>query len=282
MVDRFAVKIAYLGKNYHGFQRQKPGIKTIEGAIFQTLIKLGIVDKSTKARYSAAGRTDAGVHAIGQVIAFDSLRQDIHLEELNQFFPEDIFAWGLAKVDGDFNARRHAEKRTYRYFTLYAEEDLQLMEKGLSYLLGTHNFEHFCKKPVILPSGKPKSTILTLDVASVQLLEKSNLLMFEFTSESFLWNQVRRMVSMIMEIGKNSKTIDVLQETLEPTLKIPKGGIRPASPDGLVLYEVKYTNVHFSPIEKRYLIENELQKIINSYTSTLAVLNEFKKAILIL
>lgn len=280
MVDRFAVKIAYLGTNYHGFQRQKSGVKTIEGEIFYTLTKLGIIDKLPKARYTAAGRTDAGVHALGQVIAFDSLKQEIHLDELNHCFPDDIFAWGLAKVDGDFNARRHAQKRTYRYFIPFAGENLQLMEKGLSCLLGTHNFEKFCKKTNNLPSGKPKSTILTLDVASVQLLEKNNLLMFEFASESFLWKQVRNMVSMIRIIGRAIQPISALQAALEPTLKMPKGGIRPVSPDGLVLYDVNYSKINFSPIEKKYLVEKELQKKISAYTSTLAVLDELKKSIL--
>ncbi len=280
MVNRFAVKIAYLGTNYHGFQRQKSGVKTIEGEIFYTLTKLGIIDKLPKARYTAAGRTDAGVHALGQVIAFDSLKQKIHLDELNHYLPEEIFAWGLAKVDGDFNARRHAKKRTYRYFIPYTRENLPTMEKGLSYLLGTHNFEKFCKRTNDLPSGKPKSTILTLEVASVQFLEKNNLLMFEFTSESFLWKQVRKMVSMIIEIGRDIQPISELQEALEPTLKAPKGGISPVSPDGLVLYEVEYSKINFSPIEKKYLVEKELKKKISSYTSTLAVLNELKKSII--
>ncbi|MHA1155131.1 MAG: tRNA pseudouridine(38-40) synthase TruA [Candidatus Heimdallarchaeota archaeon] len=280
MVDRFAVKIAYLGKNYHGFQRQKTGIKTIEGEIIKTLIQLGMIDKVIKASYSAAGRTDAGVHALGQVIAFNSLRKDVHLEELNHYLPDDIFAWGLAKVKGDFNARRHAKKRTYRYYIPYAGENIPLMKKGLSYLIGTHNFENFCKKPDILHNGKQKLTNLTLDDASVQLVKKDSLLMFEFTSESFLWKQVRKMVSMILVIGREIQPISVLQDALEPTLKIPKGGIRPVSPDGLVLYEVKYSKVHFSPIEKKHLIENELKKKISSYTSTLAVLTELKKSIL--
>ncbi len=280
MIDRFAVKIAYLGTNYHGFQRQKTGIKTIEGEILYNLTKLGLIDKPTKARYSSAGRTDAGVHALGQVIAFNSLRQDVHLEELNHCFPDDIFAWGIAKVDGDFNARRHAKKRTYRYYIPYAGEDLQLMKKGLSYLLGNHNFELFCKKPDILPNGRQKSTNLTLDGASVQLLKKDNLLMFEFISESFLWKQVRKMVSMILVIGRNIQPISVIQEALEPILKAPKGGIRPVSPAGLVLYEVKYSKAHFLPLEKKYLIEKELNKKIVSYTSTLAVLTELKKSIL--
>lgn len=280
MVDRFAVKIAYLGTNYHGFQRQKTGIKTIEGEIFYTLIKLGIIDKPKKMRYTAAGRTDAGVHALGQVIAFDSLKQDIHLDELNHFFPKDIFAWGITKVDGGFNARRDAKNRTYRYYIPYAGEDIQLMEKALSYLLGTHNFEKFCKKTNDLPSGKPKSTILTLDVASVQLQEKNDLLMFEFTSESFLWKQVRKMVSIIIEIGRAIQPISALKEALEPTLKVLRGGISPVSPDGLVLYEVKYSKINFSPIEKKYLVEKELKKKISLYTSTLAVLDELKKSIL--
>ena len=67
------------------------------------------------------------------------------------------------------------------------------MEKGLAYFEGTHDFEKYCKKPDILSSGHPRSTRQTIDEASVELIEKEELLQFTFTSQSFLWNQVRKM-----------------------------------------------------------------------------------------
>ena len=280
MVNRYALKIAYLGKNYRGFQRQRAGIPTIEGVLIDTLTNLGILEKLTKARYSAAGRTDSGVHALGQVIAFDTNRNVIHLEELNHYLPDDIYAWGIAKVDSKFSARRSAKSRTYKYFISYTGEDLILMEEGLAKLLGTHNFEKYCKKPDILPSGHQKSTILTLQEASVQYLKEKNLLMFDFSSESFLWNQVRKMVSMILAIGRKKYTLETLQNSLDPNSDIPRGGIRPALPDGLVLYDVRYSDVEFSTIKKKNLIEKSLVAKMNSYSSILAVLGILSENIL--
>ena len=280
MVERFAIKIAYLGQNFRGFQRQKTGIKTVEGAIADTLKKLGILDTLAKARYSAAGRTDAGVHALGQVIAFDTTRTVIHLGELNQFLPDDIFAWAIAKVGSNFNARHSAKRRTYKYFLPYTGERIDLMEKSLTNFEGTHDFEKYCKKPDMLSSGNPRSTIQTIDKASMELLPKEELLQFTFTSQSFLWNQVRKMVSMIQDVGREVHSLEILKQSLQPALNIPKGGIRPASPDGLVLYEVYYPDIKFIPIKNKNIIEDELLKKTASLKSLLAVLNIFHEKIL--
>jgi tRNA pseudouridine38-40 synthase len=280
MAKRYALKIAYIGNSYRGFQRQRTGIPTIEGVLIETLKKIGIIEKLTKARYSASGRTDTGVHALGQVIAFDTDKSVIHLEELNHYLPDDIYAWAIAEVDSKFNARRSAKKRTYKYFTPYTGEDLILMEEGLAKLLGTHNFEKYCKKPDILPSGHQKSTILTLQEASVQYLKEKELIMFTFTSESFLWNQVRKMASMILAIGRTKYTLETLQHSLDPKSDIPRGGIRPAQPDGLVLYNVHYPDVEFTSIKKKTLIEKALLAKMNSYRSILAVLGVLNEKIL--
>ncbi len=280
MTQRYAIKIAYLGKNYQGFQRQDSSIRTIEGEIATALIELGIIKDFPSARYSAAGRTDSGVHALSQVISFDSLRDPIYLEEINQKLPEDMYAWGIAKVDNEFQARRSAAKRTYRYYINYSNEKLSIMRKALKKLVGTHDFAKLCKKPDNLPDGRPKSTILTLVTAKVRLIRKNSLLEFEFSSQSFLWHQVRKMVSLVLAIGKKEFPVKVIEQVLDPTSENIKRNTALAPAEGLILYEIEYPNILFESLMKKITIKNKLLKKLNSYNSTLAVMKLMKEFLL--
>ncbi|MFW9923206.1 MAG: tRNA pseudouridine(38-40) synthase TruA [Candidatus Thorarchaeota archaeon] len=280
MVQRYALKIAYIGKNYQGFQRQKENIKTIEGTIFSALIELGIITSDEKTRYSAAGRTDAGVSAVGQVIAFDSQKDTIYLEEINQKLPDDIYAIGIAKVPEDFNARRNAIKRSYRYFAPYNGENIRLMKQGMKKLLGTHNFEKFCKKPDKLPSGVEKSTILTLDKATLRLMKKNRLLIFDFSSRSFLWKQVRKMVSAILAIGKKKYSPQIIDLAFDMESNEPIGGIKPVPAEGLILYNVEYKNVKFEPMNKKELVLIRIQSKFDLVSSEHAVIQMMQKKLL--
>jgi tRNA pseudouridine38-40 synthase len=280
MVQRYAVKVAYLGQNYQGFQRQKKPIKTIEDTIVDVLKELNIIKEIKSARYSAAGRTDKGVNAICQVLSFDSLREDIYLEEINQFLPRDIFAWAITKVHNSFNARRDAIKRIYRYYQSYSKENLKAMKDGIKKLLGTHDFVKLCKKPDILPSGYQKSTELTLDEATFNFHEESSILEFVFSSKSFLWNQVRKMVSLMLNIGRGKYGIEMIDEVLNPKSKLPKGGIKPMPPEGLVLYDVIYLDIEFKLLGKKAIIENRLKEKLHSYNSLISILNLMKDTII--
>ena len=279
-MNRFAIKLAYIGKFYHGFQRQKKEVKTIEGTVLDILTNLNIIPENQKVRYSAAGRTDAGVNAIAQVIAFDSEREIIHLEELNQSFPDDIYAWGITKVTADFNARRDATNRSYKYFSRYKNEDLTLMKNGLSKLIGTHNFMKFCKKPDNLPSGAEKSTILTLEEAGVSYNDEKKILIFNFKSRSFLWKQVRKMVSLILDIGNLKYPLEIIDYALDIESKEPKGGIKPVSPEGLVLFDVEYPDLEFKTDFNNQLVDSRLNKKIDALTSSLEIMKLFEKIIL--
>jgi len=277
MTRRFAIKIAYIGKEYQGFQRQTESIKTVEGTIIDTLIELEIMNNVSESRYSAAGRTDKGVNAISQVIAFDSKRDEIYLEEINSILPRDIYAWAIAEVKENFHPRRDALLRTYRLYHYYFNEDLKLMTKAVKKLEGTHDFVKLCKKSDKLLDGSPKSTVLTLETAKFNL--QSNLLEFEFSSRSFLWNQVRKMVSVILDIGSGKYTPEIIDEVLDPLSSNPKGGIRPVPPDGLVLYDVYYENIDFTPIAKITSFESRLHEKLNFYSSTAAVIELMKDAL---
>ena len=280
MTKRFAVKIAYLGKNYQGFQRQKGSIPTIEEEITTTLKELEIIESLSKAQYTAAGRTDAGVNALGQVIAFDSLRDEIYLEELNQHLPNDIYAWAITTVNSDFNARKNATQRFYRYFASYNNENIKLMKQAARKLVGNHDFIKLCKTPDRYSDGSKKSTTITLEKAEISLNKEKNLLQFDFSSRSFLWKQVRKMVSLLVAIGRKEYPLSIIDDVFDLASKEPKGGIKPAPPVGLVLYKVDYTEIVFTLLKKKSLIENLIRKEISNHSSTLAVLRLIEKQII--
>ncbi|MBD3192135.1 MAG: tRNA pseudouridine(38-40) synthase TruA [Candidatus Heimdallarchaeota archaeon] len=281
MVNRFAIKIAYLGQNYYGFQRQREGIPTIEGTIINKLQEIGIIDTVEKARYSAAGRTDRGVNAIGQVIALDSLREKIYLEELNQYFPKEIYAWAIARVAPDFNARRDARSRRYHYFYPYQGENLETITTALQKIEGTHDFVKLCKGPEKQGENQwTPTTIRTIDQAKVSLTKNKKIIKFEFVSRSFLWKQVRKMVTLLTDVGKGLFTPEIMDHALNPQSKRPKGGIKPAPPEGLVLSHVAYPKIIFSKIRKKFMIENRLMDELNSRRSMISVLELMKEEIL--
>ncbi|HUT82588.1 MAG TPA: tRNA pseudouridine(38-40) synthase TruA [Candidatus Bathyarchaeia archaeon] len=280
MTQRYAVKIAYIGKNYRGFQRQETSIRTIEGEIETALSSLGIIKDFSSARYTAAGRTDKGVHALSQVISFDSLRETIYLEEINQKLPDDVYAWGIAKVDNDFHARRAVKKRTYRYYINYSNEKLALMRKALKKLIGTHDFVKLCKKPDDLSDGRPKSTVLTLVTAKVHLLRKKDILEFEFSSQSFLWHQVRKMVSLVLAIGKREFPVKAIDQALDPTSERLKRNSVLAPAEGLVLYKIEYSGIQFESSTKKIFYKEKILGELNRYNSTLAVAQLMKKFLL--
>ena len=113
---RTALKVAYIGTDFHGFQVQ-PDVKTIEGELLRALSELNIIDNRHSANYIAAGRTDKGVHAIGQVIAFDTDNPDMVMPRaINSRLPGTIWTWAWSEVvPPGFDPRRDTLSREYRY-----------------------------------------------------------------------------------------------------------------------------------------------------------------------
>ena len=158
---RYFGKVAYSGEGYLGFQRQPKG-KTVQNEIEKQLTLLC----GAKTEIRAAGRTDAGVHALGQTFTFDaSPIEDVaaFLKALNRLLPEDILVLGLAPVADDFDARYNAIGKVYRYqFTIDKRDPLQVGKiaqlrrddfkfeaflRGLKPFIGEHNFQNFTTKP---------------------------------------------------------------------------------------------------------------------------------------
>ena len=111
-MKRTALKIGYIGTNFHGFQRQ-PDLRTVEEELIYHLRKLGYIDDLKKSRFRIAGRTDAGVHSLGNVISFQS-EKEVRVNEINNSLPDDIQILAKAPVRFGFKPR-YAEMRQYRY-----------------------------------------------------------------------------------------------------------------------------------------------------------------------
>lgn len=226
---RYAVRLAYLGRDYSGFQNQ-PNMKTVEGTLLNALEKIGWIDNPQDSKYNYAGRTDQGVNALSQTIAFNTQKKLI-LPALNTNLPKDMRCWAYSPVPEEFDPRRDALLRTYKYYAIHEGENFKVMKKATSLLKGTHNFKNLC-------TPKPNErTVRTLLESKIE--KKGDLLIFTFTSKGFLWKMVRKTVTILREIGLGKKPLPYLKDLLDPNYQ-PRGGISPAEPEGLILLDVKY------------------------------------------
>ncbi len=260
---KFAFKIAYFGENFHGSQYQ-PNVRTVEGELLKAFKKIGIEDP--KLRF--AGRTDAGVHAFGQVISFES-EDKIFPRMLNSELPEDIIAWAWAKVPQDFDPRK-AKSRVYLYVMYIEELDVSSMRKATKLLHGTHDFANFTKK-----FGEGESCVRTIYKAELRI--DRDFMIFEIEGNAFTWNMVRCIVSALLEVGRQHRSVEWFEELLHPEKH--KERVEPAPPYGLILKDVKYDGIEFeideyahkmldNRIEERVIRHGTLYKLFSLFRQT--------------
>lgn len=221
---RYAIKIAYFGDNFFGSQFQ-PDRRTVAGEILKALKSFGIDSK-----LSFAGRTDAGVHALGQVVAFNS-ESKITPRMLNSELPEDITAWAIAEVSKDFNPRK-ASSRVYSYVFYDEKYDLSAIEEAVKLLHGTLDFSNFSKS---YKGGKR-----TIYRAEVQ--KSGEFLIFEIEGNAFTWNMVRCIATALKKVGEE-KDLNWFRKMLRP--EEHRERIQPSPPSGLLLKDVKYEGIRF-------------------------------------
>jgi len=227
---RVALKLAYIGTEFHGSQIQ-PNVVTVEGVLFEALRNIGIIESPKYANYTFAGRTDAGVHALGQVVAFDTDKPNLAIPRIiNSELPPTIWAWAHAEVPRDFDARRDAISRHYRYVMSGEGYDISRIREASRLLLGTHDFENFAR------TNGEKSTIRTIERINARV--DGEVTKIDVVGNSFLWNMVRRMVTALSMIGKGVRDKDWLLQMLNP--EIYEEGIEPAPAYGLTLLKVDY------------------------------------------
>lgn len=245
---RIKCTLAYDGSQFFGYQIQ-PNKRTVQGEIEKALEKL---HKGVKIPIVASGRTDAGVHAKGQVIHFDSFLS-IPCEKwpvvLNSLFPDDISVTSAQFVSPTFHARFDVVGKEYRYFVYrsrvrdpfkryYAYQycyliDIEAMKKAATYLTGLHDFTSFC-------SAKTEIENRIREIKEIEIIEEEDMLVFRFVGNGFLYNMVRIMVGTLLDVGRGQLRPDDIPIILSKKDRTFAG--KTAPPQGLYLWEVYYEN----------------------------------------
>ena len=247
---RLRARVAYHGANFHGFA-DNPGVKSVAGELNKAITLVA----GESVNVACAGRTDKGVHAVGQVISFD-IPDEISLEKLflsvnSQIGPAVLFT-DLEIVDKEFDARFSAISRTYSYRILNSRDsdpflvdrawhitnplDINSMQKASNYLIGEHDFSSFCKKPK-LKSGEITSLVRSVNSAGWSCPSETDLF-FEICASSFCHQMVRSIVGTLVDVGLGKIPCDAMPEIISLSDRQAAGGIAP--PHGLILQSVKY------------------------------------------
>jgi tRNA pseudouridine38-40 synthase len=235
---RVALKVAYLGTDFYGFQRQ-PNLRTVEGELISALEESGSISNLGQSNYSIAGRTDRGVHALGNVVSFLTEKEPI-INQINDLLPLDIRILGSARVPLGFKTR-YAHKRHYRYVLCREPGDnewnINKMQEAAHLMEGTHNFLNFSKR-------SERNPLRTVD--SVRITPKDELCLVDVEGVSFLWNMVRKIMTVLLSVGKGELELKDVQRFLDPQYQ---AAITPMPPGSLIFMDVLYHDVKFKEDE---------------------------------
>ncbi len=257
---RIALKVAYIGTDYHGSQIQ-PDVTTVNGELIRALQELDIINNPREANYQSAGRTDKGVHALGQVIAFDSKNPHIALPRaVNSKLGGLIQVWARAEVSQDFDPRKLAKYREYRYI-MPDRYDLSLLQGASRLLTGRHDFFNFATPE------KERKTSCTIE--SLRITEPSDFTIMDIRADHFLWHMVRKIAAAMHLIGRGERDLRWLKMMLCPSLF--KEGLEPAPAYGLIFKNVEYEGVTW--LEDRYA-KKLILKTLDEYFLRYRVIGE--------
>jgi tRNA pseudouridine38-40 synthase len=244
-MERYRVRLAYDGTDFHGSQRQ-PELRTVQGEVERVLAEIS----GSRSTVLFAGRTDAGVHASGQEIAFDLTwkHSESDLQRaLNSQLPWDIAAVQVSRTGKDFHPRYDAGQRRYVYSLRVSEHRdplqfryhwrvrpplfLQRMKKASRQLEGIHDFGAFGSPP-----QEGGSTVRRIDRAEWH--REGDHFQFHLFGNAFLYHMVRHIVIVLVEIGQEKRAAAEVQQLLDHPHGPPAQGLAPAR--GLRLDRVLY------------------------------------------
>jgi tRNA pseudouridine38-40 synthase len=242
----YRLDVEYDGTRYRGWQIQQ-NARSVAGELTLALERAG----ARLGELAGSGRTDAGVHALGQVAHLrlaEAVDADALRRALNDILPPDIHVRGLVRADPAFHARHDAQHRTYLYQiarrrTAFAKRfvwwirdalDAGAMARAAEPLVGRHDFRRFCEQPAAQPS-----TIVVVEEARV--VEAGELILVRLTASHFLWKMVRRLVGALARVGTGQLEPDALRRMLaEPDAPGEATAAWTAPPSGLFLERVAY------------------------------------------
>ncbi len=258
-MTRYALKIEYDGTFFHGWQKQKE-CRTIQEEIELAFSKF----LNPSVNISGSGRTDSGVHALGQVAHVDLQKEWLPDElqgALNFFLKKSLISiLAVRKVGKNFHARYSAKFRIYeykilirkapltllqnRYWHLNRSQDIKNMEIGAKYLIGTHDFTTF--RSSICQANSPIKTIDSI-VIKEKSLPNGHAIVIECIAKSFLHNQVRSIVGSLEKVSSNKWKPEHIKFILEAKDRKECGPVAP--PEGLYLRNVTYEDAIFKENE---------------------------------
>lgn len=243
-MQKYQCIISYDGTDYTGWQVQpnQRGIANVLQNVFANVFGYSI-------KLIGASRTDAGVHALGQVATFSTdliLSCQKILDAWNNRLPNDIVIRSLRMVD-DIHPRHNVQQKTYRYhiflerplpfvqrygFFYTYSLNIELLQDAFKVFIGTHDFRSFCT------GDEQESTVRTIDSISLQYLERWNVYRVEVKGPGFLRFMIRRIVGACLHVASGQSSIDVLQRVLDE--KDPRQMLPNAPAKGLMLYKIVY------------------------------------------
>ena len=242
---RYKITFSYDGTNFNGYQVQ-PKLRTVQGELEKAVSYL---NKQTMTQVVASGRTDKGVHALGQVAHFD-LKIDNTLYKikrgLNSNLPDDIHVIDVEAVKDSFHARFSVKKKEYIYkinlgeydpinrnyiYQYNNELDIDSMNKAIKLFLGTHDFTSF-----VPTEDLKEDPVRTVYKANIK--RNKDILEISFQADGFMKYQVRNMVGLLLTIGEGKKKISDVEKIINNKNRSQK--FKTASPVGLYLRKVWY------------------------------------------
>lgn len=249
-MKNYKLTIQYDGTRYRGWQIQNGTDATVQGKIQDVLTRL----EGRPVELTGSGRTDAGVHALGQVA-------NVHLEEhytceeirdyLNRYLPEDIAVTAVEEAEERFHSRYHALSKTYLYrihtgeipnvferkymYSYQKPLEVSRMRQAAGYLVGTHDFKAFCGNKKM-----KKSTVRSLYEIRIEEIKEE--VRIYYTGNGFLQNMVRILTGTLIETGDGRREPEEMLSVLEGKNREAAGYTAPAC--GLTLYQVTYGKEH--------------------------------------
>jgi tRNA pseudouridine38-40 synthase len=237
--------IAYDGTDFHGWQRQ-PELRTVQGVLDEAIERL----QGARPNTNASGRTDAGVHAMGQVVHFLSASRhgpEVYLKALNATLPRDVRVLDAVEVPQSFHATLDARSKRYRYrldnaqfaspfelryaWHVFHKLDVDAMNRAAAALLGRHDFRSF-------ETDWPNRLSSVRTIYDVEASRHGDFVHVEVEADGFLYNMVRAIAGTLMLVGTGKRPEGWVAEVLRAEDRVEAGPTAPAR--GLFLLHVNY------------------------------------------
>lgn len=243
----YKLTIQYDGTRYKGWQVQNSTEDTIQGKLERVVSSV----LNSQIQIIGSGRTDAGVHALGQIANFyydKCIDEKDFLNKVNHYLPEDIAIVNIEQTDDRFHSRYSAKNKTYRYRIHIGEIsnvferkyvysykgqslDVDKMISAAKLMLGERDYRCFCGN-----KHMKKSTVR--NVMAIDIVKKENEIQIDYTGDGFLQNMIRIMTGTLIEVGNGTKQIEDVTKIIEGKNRETAGYTAP--PEGLCLIKVEY------------------------------------------